>query len=71
MLNPAKVFIILGAIFLLIGIVLLMISKIPGLGRMPGDIVIQKGNFSFYFPLGTSLLLSLVLTLVLYLCARK
>jgi hypothetical protein len=71
MLNPAKVFIILGVIFLLIGIVLLVINKVPGWGRMPGDIVIQKGNFSFYFPLGTSLFLSLVLTLVLYLCARK
>jgi hypothetical protein len=71
MLNPGKVFIIIGAAFVLVGFLLLMVGKIPGLGKLPGDIFIQKGNFSFYFPLGTAILLSIVLTLIVYLCGRK
>jgi hypothetical protein len=71
MLNPAKVFLIIGAAFIFIGLLLLLVGKIPGLGKLPGDIFIQKGNFSFYFPLGTAILLSIILTLILYLCGRR
>jgi hypothetical protein len=53
-----------------LGGLLLIGSKIPGLGRLPGDIVYRKGNFTFYFPLVTSILLSLVLTIVLSLLRR-
>jgi hypothetical protein len=53
-----------------LGGLLLLGSKIPGLGRLPGDIVYRKGNFTFYFPLVTSILLSLVLTIVLSLLRR-
>ena len=45
-------------------------SKIPWLGRLPGDIYIQRGNFTFYFPLATSIVISLIITLVLYLFRR-
>ena len=60
-----KMLIFMGAILILIGVLFSVGSKI-GLGRLPGDIVYQKGNFTFYFPLMTSLLLSLLLTLLLW-----
>jgi uncharacterized protein HemY len=44
--------------------------KIPFLGRLPGDIFIQKKNFTFYFPLATSVIISLILSLVLYLISK-
>jgi hypothetical protein len=45
-------------------------SRIPFLGRLPGDIVIQKKNFTFYFPLVTSILISVILSLVFYIISR-
>ncbi len=59
--------IIIGAIMVLVGVVLYLSPKIPWLGRLPGDIVIKRQNFTFYFPLGTCILLSIILTLILYL----
>jgi hypothetical protein len=58
-----------GGIFLL-GLVLLLAGRIPGLGRLPGDIHVQRGDFTFYAPLGTMLLLSILLTIVLNIVAR-
>jgi len=55
----------------LAGVVLVLVGRVPWIGRLPGDIHIQRGNFTFYFPLATSLLLSVVLTLVLYLLGRR
>ena len=54
----------------LLGGLLMLGGKIPGLGRLPGDIVYRKGNFTFYFPLVTSILLSVLLTLVFSLLRR-
>jgi hypothetical protein len=62
------VMIILGGIFLLLGN---LQGKVPWIGRLPGDIVIERGNWKFYFPLATSILISLVLTLVLSLLGRR
>ncbi|NSW76366.1 MAG: DUF2905 domain-containing protein [Candidatus Atribacteria bacterium] len=70
----AKFFLTLGVIFIAVGLVLLVLPRIPGLGRLghlPGDIVYRKGNFVFYFPLATSILLSLLLTLILTLLLRR
>lgn len=53
----------------LAGLGLLMVVGIP-LGRLPGDIVVKRGNFSFYFPLATSVILSILLTLLLGLFRR-
>ncbi len=50
---------------------MLVAGRVPFLGRLPGDIAVQRGNWSFYFPLATSILLSLVLTVVLNLFARR
>ena len=55
------VMLILGGIFLLLGN---LSGKVPWIGRLPGDIYIQRGNWSFYFPLATSILLSIILTLI-------
>lgn len=63
-------FILIGLFFLAFGFLFILIGRFPGLGRLPGDILIQKGNFVFFFPLATSILLSLILTLVLNLIFR-
>jgi formate hydrogenlyase subunit 3/multisubunit Na+/H+ antiporter MnhD subunit len=59
-----KVLIIFGGTLLILGVLLTLSGKIPWLGRLPGDIVIQRDNFSFYFPLTTSILLSIVLSII-------
>jgi len=66
-----KVFIILGVIIIAIGGFLLLSGKLPWIGRLPGDILIQKKNFTFYFPLATSILLSLLLTLIFWLLGKR
>jgi hypothetical protein len=66
-----KVLIAFGLLIVLAGVVLVLVGRVPWIGRLPGDIHIQRGNFTFYFPLATSLLLSLVLTLVFYLLGRR
>ncbi len=59
-----KVFIILGVLFIVIGLVFTFGDKIPFLGKLPGDIYIKRERFSFYFPLTTSILISIVLTIL-------
>jgi len=66
-----RMLMVLGAILLAAGGLITLAGKIPGLGKLPGDIVIQRGNFNFYFPLTTSILLSIILTLVFALLGRK
>ena len=66
--------ILIGAVILLVGGVLLWIAKAPGLGwlgRLPGDIYIERKKFTFYFPLTTGLLISLILSLILWLLTRR
>lgn len=62
----AKIFIILGVIFLLLGLLWPWLQKM-NLGHLPGDIVVKRENFSFYFPLVTCLVLSIVISLILWL----
>ncbi len=62
-----KIFIIIGAIIAVIGIILVLGDKIPWIGRLPGDIIIKRDKFTFYFPLLTSIIISLLLTLLFYL----
>jgi hypothetical protein len=66
-----KLLIIAGILVALAGVCLLFAGKLPFLGRLPGDILVRRENWSFYFPLGTSLLVSLVLTLLLWLFGRR
>jgi DUF2905 family protein len=60
-----KFFLVLGAVFLLVGLVLSLKIQIPWLGKLPGDINIKRDNFQFYFPLATCILISILLTLLL------
>ena len=60
-----KILIIVGIFLVIFGVVFVFWNKIPLIGRLPGDIVIQKGGFTFFFPMVTSLVLSLILTIVL------
>jgi hypothetical protein len=62
----AKFFIIIGAAIVILGVVLLFVDRIPLLGKLPGDIVVRKKSFTLYFPLGTMILLSIALSLVVY-----
>ena len=66
-----KVIIIFGIVLIGLGLVLTFFNKIPFLGKLPGDIYIQKKNFTFYFPLATSLLVSVILSLLLWLWSRR
>ncbi|MDI6906813.1 MAG: DUF2905 domain-containing protein [Thermoanaerobacterales bacterium] len=61
----AKFLLIAGAVLLAAGGLMLLLGKIPGIGRLPGDIFIQRGNFSFYFPIATGIILSIILTVLL------
>lgn len=65
-----RTILIMGLVLLLIGGALLLGGKI-GLGRLPGDIFVRRGNFTFYFPLVTSIIISLILTLLLNLIFRR
>lgn len=66
-----KLLILFGVFMVLIGGLVLLAAKIPGLGKLPGDIFVQKGNFTFYFPVVTSIILSIFLTLVLNFVFRR
>jgi hypothetical protein len=63
----AKFLIITGVILLLAGLVVQFAPRFPWPGRLPGDIVIGRGNFKMYIPIGTSIILSLLISIVLYL----
>ncbi len=59
-----------GAALVIVGLLVILLGKVPGLGRLPGDIVIKRENLTVYIPLATMLLASLVLTLLLNIIAR-
>jgi len=65
----AKLFITLGVLFIILGL-LLYIFKDFQLFRLPGDIYIEKENFSFYFPITSSILISVIGSLVFYIISR-
>ncbi|NTW58967.1 MAG: DUF2905 domain-containing protein [Nitrospirae bacterium] len=61
----AKGLILLGAVLIAVGLILLFFQKVPFLGKLPGDILIKRENFTFYFPLATSIVVSLLISLIL------
>jgi hypothetical protein len=63
--------ILLGALLIVIGGLFVFAGKIPWLGRLPGDIVIERKDFSLYFPLVTGLILSLILSLLVWFFSRR
>lgn len=69
--NFGKLLIFIGIILVLVGIMFTFTGKIPWFGKLPGDIYIKKENFTLYFPLATSILLSIALSLVMFFLGRK
>jgi hypothetical protein len=63
----------IAAVLAVVGGLLLLADRVPGLplGKLPGDLAFERGRFRFYFPLATSLLVSVVLSLVLWLASRR
>ena len=59
-----KILIILGVVLVVIGLGFMFADKIPYIGRLPGDIYIKREKFSFYFPLATSIIISIILTIL-------
>ena len=64
--HPGWVLIVVGILFAVIGLLWLLVPSVPWLGKLPGDIVIERENFRFYFPLATCVLLSLLLTGIMW-----
>ena len=65
-----RALILLGVILVAIGLLMPVLRKVPYIGRLPGDIRIERPGFTFFFPLATCILLSLLLTLILRLVRR-
>lgn len=66
-----RMLIVFGLVIAAAGVVLTFAARVPWLGRLPGDVQIQRGNWTFYFPLATSILVSVVLTLILWVLGRR
>jgi len=68
-----KILITIGIVFVALGVLLLLSDRLSFLriGRLPGDIIYRRGNFTFYFPIVTSILISLLLTLLLWVFGRR
>ena len=65
-----KYLIVLGLIIAAIGVVFTFAGKLPWLGRLPGDIYVKRENFTFYFPLATSIIVSIILSFILWLLRK-
>lgn len=65
-----KLMIFAGIFILVLGFVFVFGDKIPFIGRLPGDIIIKKKNFTFYFPIVTSIILSLIISFILFLLKK-
>jgi hypothetical protein len=66
----AKILMILGAVVFAVGLLVYFGGRLPWFGHLPGDIVVKRDNFTLYAPLGTMILISIVLTVVVNLLAR-
>jgi hypothetical protein len=66
--SPGRALIVLGLVLVLVG---LLVQFFPGLGRLPGDLRIERPGFRLYFPITTCLLLSAAITLALHLLSRR
>jgi membrane protein implicated in regulation of membrane protease activity len=70
MLDVGRLLMIAGGVLLLLGVLFTLGGRLPWLGRLPGDIVVERENFRFYFPLATSILISVVLSLLAWFFRR-
>jgi len=65
-----KMLVLMGGLIVLVGIVLMFSDRIPFLGKLPGDIFIKRDNFQFYFPITTGIILSLLVSLILWIVSQ-
>ena len=65
-----KILLIIGAIIIVVGLILVFSGHIPFLGKLPGDIIIKKDNFTFYLPIVTMIIVSVVLTIIINIILR-
>jgi hypothetical protein len=66
----AKIIIVIGVVLVITGLTILFLKKLSFLGKLPGDILIKKKNFTFYFPLSTSIVVSVIVCLILYFISK-
>lgn len=66
----AKTMILIGVVLVAIGLLMLLFQKTTFLGKLPGDILIKRENFTFYFPLTTGIIISIIISLILYLIGK-
>ena len=66
-----KLFIFIGLLLVVIGFVFIIGNKIPFIGKLPGDIAIERRNFNFYFPITTCIIVSIILSLIFWLLGKK
>ncbi len=66
-----KLFIFIGLLLVVIGFVFIVGNKIPLIGKLPGDIAIERKNYSFYFPITTCIIISIVLSLIFWLFSKR
>ena len=66
-----KLFIFIGLLLVVIGIVFIVGNKISFIGKLPGDIAIERNNFNFYFPITTCIIISIILSLIFWLLGKK
>lgn len=66
-----RTLILFGLVLVVVGGLILLAGRFPGIGRLPGDFLVRRGSFTFYMPLATSLIVSLLLTLILNLIFRR
>ncbi len=68
--SPGRVLILVGGCLVVVGLIMVMAPRIPWIGKLPGDFILKRKSFTLYFPLATSIVLSLLLTLLLNLFRR-
>ncbi|HLC18740.1 MAG TPA: DUF2905 domain-containing protein [Thermodesulfobacteriota bacterium] len=66
-----RTLVLAGIIIVVIGLVIILAPRIPFLGRLPGDIYYKKDDFAFYFPVTTSIVISIILSLIFYIFTRR
>jgi hypothetical protein len=73
MASLGRTLLVMGLVLAAVGVLLVAAERLPGLriGRLPGDLRVERGRFTFYFPLATSIVVSVVLSLVLWLIGRR
>lgn len=71
MVVSGKALIVIGIVIVIVGIIVTFGPKIPYIGRLPGDILIKRENFTLYFPLATSVIVSVILSVIFYFFTRR